>query len=64
MPVFEVKYKSANESLEEKEIMCVETIDRLLEDESLRKNYSEKAKQRAEDFRIEKIVQEWREVLR
>jgi len=64
MPVFEVKYKTAKEPLEEKEIMWVETIDKLLEDEGLRKNYSEKAKQRAEDFSIEKIVQEWREVLR
>jgi len=64
MPTFEVKYKTANEPLEEREIMWVETIDKLLKDESLRKNYSEKAKQRAEDFRIEKIVQEWREVLR
>jgi UDP-N-acetyl-D-mannosaminuronate dehydrogenase len=50
MPVFEVKYKSANEPLEEKEMMWVETIDRLLEDEDLRKRYSEKAKQRAGDF--------------
>jgi hypothetical protein len=64
MPVFEVKYKTANESLEEKEIMWVETIDRLLEDESLRRHYLEKAKQRAEDFNIEKIVQKWKEVLR
>jgi len=43
--------------------MWVETIDKLLKDENLRKNYSEKAKQRADDFRIEKIVQEWKEVL-
>lgn len=64
MPVFEVKNKSAEEPLEEREIMWVKTIDKLLEDESLRKNYSEKAKQRAEDFRIEKIVEEWNEVLR
>jgi len=64
MPVFEVKYKSAEEPLGEKEMMWVETIDKLLEDENLRKHYSEKAKQRAEDFRIEKIVQEWKEVLR
>jgi glycosyltransferase involved in cell wall biosynthesis len=63
MPVFEVKCKSAEEPLEEREIMWVKTIDKLLEDESLRKSYSEKAKQRAEDFRIEKIVQEWKEVL-
>jgi hypothetical protein len=30
----------------------------------LRKSYSGKAKQRAEDFSIEKIVEEWKEVLR
>jgi glycosyltransferase involved in cell wall biosynthesis len=64
MPVFDVKYKTANEPLEEREMMWVETIDRLLQDESLRKHYSEKAKQRAEDFGIEKIVEEWKEVLR
>ena len=64
MPIFEVKYKTAKETLEEKEIMWVDTIDKLLEDEGLRKNYSEKAKQRAEDFSIEKIVEEWKEVLK
>ncbi len=63
MPVFEVKYKTAKEPLEEREIMWVKTIDKLLEDENLRKNYSEKAKRRAEDFRIEKMVEEWKEVL-
>jgi glycosyltransferase involved in cell wall biosynthesis len=51
-------------SIMKMEIMWVETVDKLLEDENLLKNYSEKAKQRAEDFRIEKIVQEWKEVLR
>jgi len=64
MPVFEIKYKSAEEPLREKEMMWVETIDNLLEDENLRKHYSEKSKKRAEDFRIEKIVEEWKEVLR
>jgi len=64
MPVFDVKYKSAEEPLEEREIMWVKTIDKLLEDEDLRKHYSEKAKQRAEDFSIEKIVQEWKKVLK
>ena len=63
MPVFEIKYKSANEPLEEREIMWVEAIDKLLEDENLRKSYSEKAKQRAEDFRIEKILIEWRNII-
>ena len=63
MPVFEVKYKSAEEPLGEKEMMWAGTIDKLLEDENLRKHYSEKAKQRAEDFRIEKIVEKWKEVI-
>jgi glycosyltransferase involved in cell wall biosynthesis len=64
MPVFEIKYKTADEPLEEREIMWVETVDKLLEDESLRKHYSEQAKQRIEYFRIEKIVKEWKEILR
>jgi hypothetical protein len=46
------------------EIMWVETVDKLLEDESLKKHYSEKAKQRAEYFSIEKIVKERKEILR
>ncbi len=56
--VYEIKYKTANEPLEEMEIMWAEAIDKLLEDENLRKSYLEKAKQRAEDFSIEKIVQD------
>jgi len=63
MPVFDVKYKTAKEPLEEKEMMWVEVINRMFEDKSLRNHYSEKAKQRAEDFRIEKIVKDWKEVL-
>jgi hypothetical protein len=43
-----IKYKTTNYPLEEREGMWVEAIDKLLKDESLRKNYSEKAKQRAE----------------
>jgi hypothetical protein len=63
MSVFEIKYKTANEPLEEREIMWAETIDTLLNNESLQKHYSEKAKQRARDFRIEKIVEEWNRCL-
>jgi len=44
--------------------MWVEVIEKILEDENLRKQYSEKAKQRAKDFRVEKIVEEWKGVLR
>ncbi len=51
-------------SIMKMETIWVETVDKLLKDESLRKNYSEKSKQRAEDFSIEKIVQKWKEILR
>jgi hypothetical protein len=45
------------------EIMWVE-VDKLLKDKSLRKHYLEQAKQRAEDFRIEKLVKGWKEILK
>jgi hypothetical protein len=60
----DVKYKAINQLLEKTEIMWAQTIGKLLEDESLRKNYSEKAKQKVGDFRIEKIVQEWKVILK
>ncbi|WP_353684454.1 glycosyltransferase [Thermodesulfovibrio sp. 3907-1M] len=63
MPVFEVKFKKADEPLEEKEIMWAETLRRLLIDDKLRAHYSQRALERAEDFRIEKIIEEWRWVL-
>uniref|UniRef100_A0A7V4JPF2 Glycosyltransferase n=1 Tax=Thermodesulfobacterium geofontis TaxID=1295609 RepID=A0A7V4JPF2_9BACT len=64
MPVFELKYKSADEPLNGKEKMWVEVIDRLLTDEKLRKTYAEKAKERAKDFRVEKILKQWEELLK
>ncbi|QER41951.1 glycosyltransferase [Thermodesulfobacterium sp. TA1] len=63
MPVFDVKFKSAKEPLEEKERMWVEELDRMLRDESLRMEYSTKSKKRAEDFRIERVIHQWMEVL-
>ncbi|GBD03697.1 N-acetylgalactosamine-N, N'-diacetylbacillosaminyl-diphospho-undecaprenol4-alpha-N-acetylgalactosaminyltransferase [bacterium HR19] len=63
MPPFEVKYKNANEPLEDKEKMWVNVLEKLLQDESLRKSYGEKALFRAKDFEIEKIVEEWKRIL-
>jgi len=62
--VYEIKYKTINYPLGERKVMWVEAIDKLLEDEDLRRHYSEKAKQRAEDFRIERIVQDWKVILK
>jgi len=63
MPTFEVKYKTAKEPLEEKERMWVEVLDRMLSDQSLREEYSKKSRKRAEDFKIEAIIEKWKEVL-
>jgi len=63
MPMFDVKFKSAKEPLEEKERMWVEVLDRMLRDESLRMEYYTKSKKRAEDFRIERVIHQWIEVL-
>ncbi|WP_029551356.1 glycosyltransferase [Thermocrinis jamiesonii] len=63
MPVFDVKFKSAKKPLEEKERMWVEILEKLIEDEELRKAYSIKGKQRAEDFSLEKIVDKWKRLI-
>jgi hypothetical protein len=63
MPVFEIKYKRADEPLEERELMWVDTLSKLLRDEKFLKHYSQKAIERANDFHIDKIIQEWRKLL-
>jgi len=63
MPVFEVKYKRADEPLDEVERMWVETLKELLRREELIEMYRHKALQRVRDFDIEKIAEEWRNVL-
>jgi glycosyltransferase involved in cell wall biosynthesis len=64
MPVFDVRFKTAKEPLDENEKMWAEVINKILDDENLRKHYSEKAKQRSENFRIENIIKDWKEVLK
>jgi len=43
--------------------MWVEVLEKVLADEEFRNKYSQKAKERAYDFRLEKIVEEWKEVI-
>ena len=64
MPVFEDRFLDAFEPLTEKERLWVEVIKKMLEDENLRKEYSEKALKRAYDFHVDKIIKEWEEILR
>ncbi len=41
-----------------------EAMKKMYEDKSLRENYSKKAKNRAKDFEIEKIIKEWDEIIK
>lgn len=63
LPPFELKFKPADEPFEEKEKLWVEVLDMLLTDEKLRRIYADMAKERATDFRVEKILKEWEELL-
>ncbi len=63
MPPFEVKYKEAKEPIEEKELMWAQVVKRFLEDEEFRRRYAQRAEERAKEFDIEKIAEEWREIL-
>ncbi len=62
MPPFDGKLRSANDPLDDVELMWVSVLDRLLTDEELRKSYSLRARQRALDFSLERIVKEWERV--
>ncbi|WPM31728.1 glycosyltransferase [Hydrogenobacter sp. T-2] len=63
MPVFEVKFKMADEPLDEVERMWVETLKELLRREELIEEYGNKALQRARDFDIEKITDLWARII-
>ena len=40
-----------------------EAMDLMINDEQIRTNYKEKAKQRANDFRIDKIIKQYEEII-
>ncbi|MGB9847784.1 MAG: glycosyltransferase [Minisyncoccia bacterium] len=63
MPAFENKFQNAEDPLTEKEKIWVETLKEFLKNESLRKEYSKKAKERAVDFSAEKIIDQWKKLL-
>ncbi|MEM1578022.1 MAG: glycosyltransferase, partial [Candidatus Pacearchaeota archaeon] len=63
MPVFDGKFKKENQPLDEVEKMWIKTIKEILENEKLRKEYSEKAIERAKDFSVEKILPQWEAIL-
>lgn len=62
MPVLEGDLKNTK-ALTEKEVIWLETIKMLLKNENLIKDYKEKALERAKDFDISKIIEDWYKVI-
>lgn len=63
MPVFEVKYKKVDKLLDEVKRMWAETISELLQNGKLNESYAIKGRERAKDFDIKKVAQEWKNLL-
>ena len=64
MPNFERKILKINEPLTHQEKIWIDFLIWLLDNEKLLKDYERKAPIRAEDFKIKKIVKQWREVIK
>jgi glycosyltransferase involved in cell wall biosynthesis len=63
MPTFENRFVGADEPLSHEEKAWADTLYELLHDEKRRKGFSQKGTERVEDFRRDKIVVEWRELI-
>jgi glycosyltransferase involved in cell wall biosynthesis len=64
MPVFDGKFKKAEETLTKEEKVWAEVISELLENSKLREYYVKKGKQRIKDFSPEKILPKWRKIIK
>lgn len=62
-PVCSGKKYMGKEPLEKEESLLAEAMIRMVEDDVLRKHYSEEALKRAEDFAVDKKVAQWLELL-
>lgn len=58
-PVYDGKEYNADEELTKEEVMYSQAIIRLLNDKSLLSSYKEKSIRRGDDFFVDKIVQQW-----
>jgi len=63
MPVFQNKFVGASEPLSEREKLWVDTLYGLLNDENKLRHYASAGPKRADDFRLEKIMQEWKNLI-
>ncbi|WP_373034083.1 glycosyltransferase [Sulfurovum sp.] len=63
MPVFTNAFVEADEPLDEREQLWIETLHQLLNDDAKLAQYSKDGIQRAEDFRVDVIMKEWKNLI-
>ncbi|MDW7972569.1 MAG: glycosyltransferase [Thermodesulfovibrio sp.] len=63
MPVFDGRFKTANNPITETERKWIDTIKLLLSEDALRDRLSSVAKKRARDFELGKIAEEWKKLI-
>jgi len=63
LPPFEIKYKSYLDPLDEKEKIWIDFIEKTINNTEILNNYAKKSIERAIDFDINNIIEEWKEIL-
>lgn len=63
-PPFDGKFKGADDALTEQESMLAEALIMALRDNSLRQHYKQVGYQRANDFRTDRIIEKWMDILK
>jgi len=62
-PVCDGNYYSANDPLTKEEKMIANAVIRLLKDKEIREHYQNQSKKRIADFKPEKIIEQWLDVI-
>lgn len=63
MPIFTSEFVGSNKELDDKELLWVDTLHTLLKDDKKLAHYKKTGLNRAEDFRLESIISEWKSLI-
>ena len=64
MPVFDGKFKKADEPLTKEEKLWIEVILELLKNHKIRQQYAKAGKERVKDFYPDKIIPQWKNAIK
>ena len=63
IPPLDGQSYGADEPLTREELLLAEAVETMLNDKSMRTSYAKKAKKRADDFSVEKVITQWLQLL-